>query len=192
MTTLRDAAQRVIDLHDMDYVERMRQFSHKDDWLLACRRARDVLRSKLAQEPVAGSLTEDERAATEYFTLNPSVAVLAFSHWLHRDKSAPPQPPAQPVQEDAAMSAALGWPGGISDPVLDRTSMLQMVTTLPRQKALEGLAPQMRCWCEDCDVNAHGGLRTRMSVCPECGDKRCRRAAHHDFPCSTKPSDSLS
>lgn len=50
------------------------------------------------QEPVARSLTEDERAAIEYFALNPSMAVLAFSHWLRRDKSAPLQRLAEPVE----------------------------------------------------------------------------------------------
>ena len=62
-------------------------------------RVMDTLRAALAepvQEPVARSLTEDERAAIEYFALNPSMAVLAFSHWLRRDKSAPLQRPAEP------------------------------------------------------------------------------------------------
>lgn len=39
------------------------------------------------------------------------------------------------------------------------------------------------CWCEACDVEANHGLRTRMSVCPSCGDKRCSMAAHHGFAC---------
>jgi len=43
---------------------------------------------------------------------------------------------------------------------------------------------QPRCWCETCDVSANGGLRSRMSVCPQCGDKRCPRAEHHDNVCS--------
>jgi hypothetical protein len=85
----------------------------------------------------------------------------------------------------------LCWSGGISDPVLDRTSLLQMVAVLARQQGVELQAHQLRCWCEDCDIKVHGGLRTKMSVCPECGDKRCRRAAHHDFPCSMKVTDPL-
>lgn len=43
------------------------------------------------------------------------------------------------------------------------------------------------CWCESCDKEANYGLRTRMSVCNVCGDKRCPRAAHHCNECSTMP-----
>lgn len=40
------------------------------------------------------------------------------------------------------------------------------------------------CWCQSCDIAASSiGLRTRMSVCPQCGDKRCARALHHDSVC---------
>ena len=59
MNDLRTAAQRLIDLQDMDRVEIIRQFGHNDDWLIACRRARDVLHAALAepvQEPVAGAV----------------------------------------------------------------------------------------------------------------------------------------
>ena len=43
--------------------------------------------------------------------------------------------------QDPELSAALGWPGGISDPVLDRTLLLQMVAALrlASQQALEAL-----------------------------------------------------
>ena len=43
--------------------------------------------------------------------------------------------------QDHELSAALGWPGGISDPVLDRTLLLQMVAELrsASQQALEAL-----------------------------------------------------
>jgi predicted RNA-binding Zn-ribbon protein involved in translation (DUF1610 family) len=98
---------------------------------------------------------------------------------------------AELALEDAALCTALGWPGGISDPVLDRTSLLRRVAALARQQGVELQAYQLRCWCEDCDIKVHGGLRTKMSVCPECGDKRCRRAAHHDFPCSKRVADPL-
>lgn len=40
------------------------------------------------------------------------------------------------------------------------------------------------CWCEFCDMAANNGWRSRMSLCPECGDKRCARALTHDAPCS--------
>lgn len=40
------------------------------------------------------------------------------------------------------------------------------------------------CHCEACDIAANGGLRSRMSLCPQCGDKRCERAKNHINPCS--------
>lgn len=43
---------------------------------------------------------------------------------------------------------------------------------------------RLECWCENCDVLAHNGLRSRMSVCPDCGDKRCPHALQHDKPCT--------
>lgn len=39
--------------------------------------------------------------------------------------------------QDPELSAALGWPGGISDPVLDRTRLLQMVAALMQDKLWE-------------------------------------------------------
>ena len=50
----------------------------------------------------------------------------------------------------------------------------------------EALCDTMRpmCWCETCDETANG-LRTRMSVCPQCGDKRCPKAAYHGNECKT-------
>ena len=32
-------------------------------------------------------------------------------------------------EEDAELSAALGWPGGISDPILDRAALLRLVAS---------------------------------------------------------------
>lgn len=44
---------------------------------------------------------------------------------------------------------------------------------------------QQECWCETCDLAQGNPLgRTRMSLCPECGDKRCPRAKHHDNVCA--------
>ena len=40
------------------------------------------------------------------------------------------------------------------------------------------------CWCTACDVAANGGARSRMSVCPQFGNKRCPRAAQHDNACT--------
>ena len=39
------------------------------------------------------------------------------------------------------------------------------------------------CWCETCDTAANG-WRTKMALCPQCGNKRCPRAAHHDNACT--------
>lgn len=40
------------------------------------------------------------------------------------------------------------------------------------------------CWCEKCNMQANNGLRTRMSICPQCGDKRCDRALNHANNCT--------
>jgi hypothetical protein len=72
-----------------------------------------------------------------------------------------------------------------------RLRMRDLLAGLERSLRLEAEARQaqrLRCWCEDCDLQAHGGMRSQMSVCPDCGDKRCSRAAHHDFPCSKPPN----
>lgn len=43
--------------------------------------------------------------------------------------------------------------------------------------------PALACHCEACDIAANG-MRLRMSLCPQCGDKRCPRAAHHNNQCA--------
>lgn len=40
------------------------------------------------------------------------------------------------------------------------------------------------CWCGACDQAVNHGMRSRMSLCPDCGDKRCKRALHHDQHCN--------
>lgn len=40
------------------------------------------------------------------------------------------------------------------------------------------------CWCEACDIAANGPFRSRMSLCPACGDKRCSRSKDHRENCS--------
>ncbi len=40
------------------------------------------------------------------------------------------------------------------------------------------------CWCETCDEAANAGCRSRLSLCPTCGNKRCPRATHHDHACT--------
>lgn len=39
------------------------------------------------------------------------------------------------------------------------------------------------CWCETCDTAANG-WRTKMALCPQCCNKRCPRATHHDKACT--------
>lgn len=38
------------------------------------------------------------------------------------------------------------------------------------------------CWCRTCRPVALGDMR--MVLCPECGNKRCPRARHHDNACT--------
>lgn len=46
-----------------------------------------------------------------------------------------------------------------------------------------------KCWCYTCDFNGVtktpllGGMRTRMNLCPDCGNKRCPRALYHESAC---------
>lgn len=49
------------------------------------------------------------------------------------------------------------------------------------QEALRLQSPA--CWCSACDSAANGGMRSRMSLCPSCGDKRCPRSLHHEHDC---------
>ena len=53
--------------------------------------------------------------------------------------AAPQQPAAQPA-EDPELSAALGWPGGIGSPVLDRQELLRMVAALRQQPTAQPVA----------------------------------------------------
>lgn len=39
------------------------------------------------------------------------------------------------------------------------------------------------CWCAKCDL-MESVLPSRMSLCPECGDKRCPRAEDHRADCN--------
>ncbi|MFO0236415.1 MAG: hypothetical protein ACK53Z_00205 [Betaproteobacteria bacterium] len=57
-------------------------------------------------------------------------------------------------EEDAELSAALGWPGGISEPLLDRAALLRMVAS-----AAVELASMRRCF-EAAD-RERSGLRDR-------------------------------
>jgi hypothetical protein len=62
--------------------------------------------------------------------------------------------------------------------------------------ATAGDGDPLGCWCHTCDgerraviQRAEGatwveGLRSRMIVCPGCGNKRCPKANHHDNECT--------
>jgi hypothetical protein len=103
MSALHEAAQRLIDLQDMDRVEIIMQFGHKDDWLIACRCARDALRAVLAepaQEPVAWMVyTEDGKSVC--VTDNP--ADFADEHRALPLYTAPPQRPPLTDEEIESM-----------------------------------------------------------------------------------------
>ena len=65
---------------------------------------------------------------------------------------------------------------------------------LLRQLLADKLAPAFAwksrdpgCWCARCDME-HNVLRTRMSVCNKCGDKRCPRADDHRNECRKPPN----
>ena len=69
----------------------------------------------------------------------------------------------------------------------DAAASLRMLADLvSRAEAQRGEAAV--CWCECCDEAANNGMRTRMAVCPECGDKRCPRAEFHGSECQKTPN----
>lgn len=91
------------------------------------------------------------------------------------------------MMEAVALTLALVALGLAVGGLSYRLRMRDLLAGLERHLRLEAEARQaqrLRCWCEDCDLQAHGGMHSQMSVCPDCGDKRCSRAAHHDLPCS--------
>lgn len=42
--------------------------------------------------------------------------------------------------------------------------------------------PAKRCWCETCRPVTLGDMR--MVICPDCGNKRCPKATHHNNACT--------
>lgn len=68
-------------------------------------------------------------------------------------------------------------------------AMLSAAPPPPERETLPPDFPVARlnspaCWCETCDTTANSGLRSRMSLCPDCGNKRCPKATHHDNACT--------
>ena len=60
---------------------------------------------------------------------------------------------------------------------------IPMMHREPQQSVFTPKLTSPKCWCMDCDLKANGGLRSRMSLCPECGNKRCPRAEDHREDC---------
>ena len=89
---------------------------------------------------------------------------------------------AQPKDSAEFALAALVAAGHVSHSKVDEARAL-MPAGGYKEKAVPKRWQFVKCWCEDCDVSANV-LRSRMSVCPECGDKRCARAKNHANGCS--------
>jgi hypothetical protein len=101
MTALRIAAQQALAFT-------MRDFATIRDFEAARAVLHDDLRAALKQEEEAFAwLTERKE------------------HWRKEKEKM-----QVTKDQDPELSAALGWPGGTSDPVLDRTRLLQMVAAL--------------------------------------------------------------
>lgn len=84
---------------------------------------------------------------------------------------------------------AAGFAGGWLSYRLRFAPLLRSLEQHLRERDEQRQAMRLICWCEDCDIKAHGGLRTKMSVCPECGDKRCQHAQQHGNACQRTPND---
>ena len=67
--------------------------------------------------------------------------------------------------QDPELSAALGWPGGISDPVLDRTLLLQMVAALrlASQQALEACEQRLPLKGQAAIIDELNNLRAALA-----------------------------
>lgn len=84
--------------------------------------AADALAQQAEPEPVAWMCPEDPERETA-FNWRPG-------HCENCGKKRIPLYTALVQDQDPELSAALGWPGGISDPVLDRQTLLQQVARL--------------------------------------------------------------
>ena len=73
---------------------------------------------------------------------------------------------------------------GPVEPVADIDAKLR---ALNLARAVCFLPRDPGCWCARCDME-HNVTRTRMSVCNQCGDKRCPRAEDHRNECHETPN----
>jgi hypothetical protein len=113
MTDLHKAAQQALEALEMS-----RRFVYADN-RPQCDDAIEALRVTLKQEAEAAAWLAERK-----------------NHWRKEREKA-----QAAKDQDPELSAALGWPGGISDPVLDRKVLLQKVAALrlASQQALEAL-----------------------------------------------------
>lgn len=112
MADLRQAARRLLDA--------VEDGGHKSDVMAAA----DALRAELAQqaEPVQGLILADEKDALDGSDM-PTTGTPSQGPGSNPPRSAP-------AVDDYELSAALGWPGGVSTPVVDRGELLQMVAQM--------------------------------------------------------------
>lgn len=61
--------------------------------------------------------------------------------------------------------------------MLDLKDSLMKAQATPHEYPLKGNPSD--CWCWNCTQD-----RTRMIVCPTCGNKRCPHATDHNLPCT--------
>lgn len=114
VNTLCKAAKHMLEVADANQYAVANQAPHGD--VMAYNAAVNNLRTALKQEEEASAWLAERK-----------------EHWRKEKEK---------IQAtDPELSAALGWPGGISDPVLDRKVLLQMVAALrlASQQALEAL-----------------------------------------------------
>jgi len=113
VNTLCKAAKHMLEVADANQYAVANQAPHGD--VMAYNAAVNNLRTALEQEEEASAWLAERK-----------------EHWRKEREKA-----QATKDQDPELSAALGWPGGISDPVLDRKVLLQMVAALMRDKLWE-------------------------------------------------------
>ena len=70
-------------------------------------------------------------------------------------------------------------------PAAQEQGLLQQFLQAAKEAGVERLNIPVERWCERCDMDKNWLTgRTRMALCPQCGNKRCPRATHHDNACT--------
>ena len=75
----------------------------------------------------------------------------------------------------------------LQDAIWAGVSANKMVAAPEGWQLVQSTGSTQKCWCAACDKAAHHGMRTHMSVCPQCGSKRCEKALNHQAECSSAP-----